>query len=721
MDAPLPTPPPPTTQPQLHQSTACVDTENPANPVAVDPNPTVDDPPPSSKPAIRYHDKRRKKSAVKDVPTSSSCSSSASSTQRGTRVALKRRSNPKIRLGPVRRNEGGDMEAIALPLGMSFAAVVAQVTFFFFLCFYVDGVFVFCLSFVALSVFLKFLLIDTELRAINSDMDMVYYSLLSSLINVNITARIKNVIGILIDLLLLISLEEKVMRMSSINFPGIGNSEDVVVGMWVILNIGTTSISRSERMENAFFSKMIVLLTFTSIAPWHCKVLERKDAAGDRMSIDHLSRICTSAVRESLTNVFGDKFDFFARNFEKSFGTTLRTLTLINESSTNEGGCHLSNLDASTLDVTSNENGCIGNSGINYCHSETNVATIATQDVLTIREEVQEKLPTNFINKELVLHGQNNQLVCASSSTSGSVTNQAMLSTMEKSVMEQVRSNDLKTVELGLVMKRLKLKETQLALNHDSNHLERSKLAMGKSKASFRAEKFKTQLEDTRHSELLKKCIDCLVAGLVIMSASLSYAAYVHSYKKITEATAACTPSQESKSWWIPNTVSSFHSGLHTLKCQVQVVSRMLFGMLMIITIAYLLLQRSGSSKQTMPITFILLLLGFACGFAGKLCIDTLGGSGYHWLLYWESLCLVHFFANVCTSALFRILHGPINMSQGTKDNTIVPYWIRRSLFYAIMLLFLPLVCGLLPFASLGEWIDHFTDYQSSTSDWDEL
>ncbi|KAL5751775.1 hypothetical protein ACOSP7_021956 [Xanthoceras sorbifolium] len=576
MDAPLLTPPPPTTQPQLHQSTACVDTENPANPVAVDPNPTVEDPPPSSKPAIRYHDKRRKKSAVKDVPTSSSCSSSASSTQRGTRVALKRRSNPKIRLGPVRRNEGGDMEAIALPLGMSFAAVVAQ-------------------------------------------------------------------------------------------------------------------------------------------------VLERKDLAGDRMSIDHLSRICTSAVRESLTNVFGDKFDFFARNFEKSFGTTLRTLTLINESSTNEGGCHLSNLDASTLDVTSNENGCIGNSGINYCHSETNVATIATQDVLTIREEVQEKLPTNFINKELVLHGQNNQLVCASSSTSGSVTNQAMLSTMEKSVMEQVRSNDLKTVELGLVMKRLKLKETQLALNHDSNHLERSKLAMGMSKASFRAEKFKTQLEDTRHSELLKKCIDCLVAGLVIMSASLSYAAYVHSYKKITEATAACTPSQESKSWWIPNTVSSFHSGLHTLKCQVQVVSRMLFGMLMIITIAYLLLQRSGSSKQTMPITFILLLLGFACGFAGKLCIDTLGGSGYHWLLYWESLCLVHFFANVCTSALFRILHGPINVSQGTKDNTIVPYWIRRSLFYAIMLLFLPLVCGLLPFASLGEWIDHFTDYQSSTSDWDEL
>ncbi|TXG60571.1 hypothetical protein EZV62_015144 [Acer yangbiense] len=595
MDAPPP--PPSTPKPQLHQSTACVSTENAANPIASDPNPTVEDPPPSSKPV--FHDKKSKKTA----PSSSSCCSSSSSTQRANRVALKRRSNPKIKFGAVRRNEGGDMEAIALPLGMSFAAVVAQ---------------------------------------------------------------------------------------------------------------------KQQMMGKAFFLKVIAISIpfFNSLAWFSLRlVLERKDAAGDKISIDHLSRICTSAVRESLTNVFGDKFDFFARNFEKSFGTTLRTLTLINE-----GGCHLSNLDTSTLDMTSNENGCTNNSDTNYCHSESEIdfATIATQDVSTAHEEVQEELSTNFINKELVLHGQNNQLICASSGTLVSVMNQSMLSTIEKSVVEQVRSNDLKTLELGLVMERMKLKKTQLALNHDSNHLERTK-------ASFKVEKFKTQLEDTRYSELLRNCIDCLVAGIVTMSASLLYAAYVHSYKKISEATAACTPSsQESKSWWIPNTVSSFNSGWHTIKCQVQVVSRMLFGFLMIITITYLLLQRSGSSsRQTMPITFILLLLGFACGFAGKLCIDTLGGSGYLWLIYWESLCLVHFFANVWTSALFRILHGPVNVSQCTKGHTIVPYWIRRSLFYATMLLFLPLVCGLLPFASLGKWIDHFVvlvfDYQSSTSDWDEL
>lgn len=154
--------------------------------------------------------------------------------------------------------------------------------------------------------------------------------------------------------------------------------------------------------------------------------------------------------------------------------------------------------------------------------------------------------------------------------------------------------------------------------------------------------------------------------------------------------------------------MASVSSGLHILKCQVQVVSRMLFGILMIIAIAYLLLQRSATSRQTMPITFILLLLALTCGFAGKLCIDTLGGSGYLWLIYWETLCLVHFFCNVCTSTLFFILYGPVNVSQGTKCDTMLPYWIRRCTFYGVLLVFLPLFCGLLPFASFGEWNDHF-------------
>lgn len=173
---------------------------------------------------------------------------------------------------------------------------------------------------------------------------------------------------------------------------------------------------------------------------------------------------------------------------------------------------------------------------------------------------------------------------------------------------------------------------------------------------------------------------------------------------------------QELKSWWVPKPVASLNSVFYILICQVQIITRMLFGFLMVLGIAFLLIQRSGTAKQTMPITFILLLLGIACGLAGKLCVDTLGGNGYHWLLYWEVLCFIHFFANIWISALFFILHGPITGSQvSTGKSTFFPYWIRRFLFYATSVLLLPLLCGLMPFAGPGEWKDHFylltTDY----------
>ncbi|KAG4154229.1 hypothetical protein ERO13_D03G045400v2 [Gossypium hirsutum] len=441
-----------------------------------------------------------------------------------------------------------------------------------------------------------------------------------------------------------------------------------------------------------------------SFAAVVAQVLEKIDVANERLPPDYLSLICTSAVRESLANVFGDKFDCFARNFEKSFGSTLRTLRLINDSSKHKEK-HPSN--PNNVESSSDETRSRNSFDIKDSYSDVDRPSVSTQNQLNIHEEVQENIQTGSLNRELVIHGQVNQLACFNPRT-GSVADQSVRSTIEKSVIEQVRSNDLKTLELSLTMRKLKLKEEQLALNFDSNHLERSKLAMGISKASFKAEKFKNELKDTGQAELLKKCIDCLVAGLLIMSFLLMYGAYVYSYKRITDATSSCNLSlEDSKSWWIPKQVSSLNIGFHTLKCQVQVVSRMMFGVMLILAVAYLLIQRSGTSNQTMPVTFLLLLLGIVCGLAGKFCVDTLGGNGYYWVFYWEILCFLHFLANVFTSMLFIILHGPVNISQRTSS-TLLPYWIRRSLFYSIMLFILPLLCGLMPFAGLFEWKDHF-------------
>lgn len=146
------------------------------------------------------------------------------------------------------------------------------------------------------------------------------------------------------------------------------------------------------------------------------------------------------------------------------------------------------------------------------------------------------------------------------------------------------------------------------------------------------------------------------------------------------------------------------------LRCHVLALSRMFFGLAMVVAIAYFVFQRySVSTPTTMPVTFIL-LLGFLCGIAGMLCVDTLGGSGLCWLLYWEVLCLVHFWANIFPSVLYQLLYGPISVSPVKAEGRLVPYWFRRFMFNIIISIIYPALCGLLPFASLRDWKEHFSE-----------
>ncbi|THU57773.1 hypothetical protein C4D60_Mb03t07070 [Musa balbisiana] len=377
-----------------------------------------------------------------------------------------------------------------------------------------------------------------------------------------------------------------------------------------------------------------------------------------------VAQICTSAVKESITNIYGNKFDYFIRNFDKSFQSTLKTPI-----------------------------------------SSEYTPDLANPEPVSEVENLQENMPLSSMSNQLIPYGQENQhLANIYHGTSNHRFSHSILDTYERSVVEQTRSNDLKAVEIGLVMEKLKLKQSQLALSSDANLLEKIKISMGISKASFKEEKLRNQMLETRHAQLLKTCIDLLVTGLIIMCGFLLYGASTYSLQRITEVTSACNYTlKESRSWWIPKSVQSFSSGWLTLRCHFVVLTRMCFGILMILVIAYLVFQRSAMSGPTMPVTFLVMLLGVVCGFTGKLCVDTLGGSGYHWLIYWEVLCMLHFFANVFPSAFHNILYGPVAVTQGA--NTVrLPYWVRRYAFYILLLLILPTLSGLLPFASIKEW-----------------
>uniref|UniRef100_A0A7N0ZSQ5 Protein CPR-5 n=1 Tax=Kalanchoe fedtschenkoi TaxID=63787 RepID=A0A7N0ZSQ5_KALFE len=487
-----------------------------------------------------------------------------------------------------------------------------------------------------------------------------------------------------------------------------------------VMRVRGMGVRRSPRNELGSNSRRaseveaLALPLGMSIAAVFAQVLDKREEADESEYIDDLSEVCVSAVKEALRNVFGDKHDCFVGNFEKSFRSTLRTIRLINGSSVTKGRHYQSREKMLGARDTSE-------TGPTSCDSVTTRITQQRSkedheyETVHSSDESEDlrNITRDMRNVKLDLDQNIRQdLICIGPTRTSSAIDSSVVSTFKKSVVEQTRANDLKAYEISLLMEKLKLKETKLALDSESNYLDRFKLSMGLSRASFKAEKFKTQLEDTRHAELLRSCIDCLVGSLLITSGSLVYGAYVHSYKRISEATASCASSTTSKSGWkswlVPEAFDTFRSGFQMVSCQVQVLSRMLFGVLMILAITYLLLQRSAAPHQSMPITFILLILGIACGFSGKLCVDTLGGDGYIWLLYWEAMCVIHFFANVFTSSLFTLLYGPITFNLRIRNSTVFSYLSRRVIFYAITLFILPLTCGLIPFASTDEWKDHF-------------
>ncbi|AQK98688.1 Protein CPR-5 [Zea mays] len=421
----------------------------------------------------------------------------------------------------------------------------------------------------------------------------------------------------------------------------------------------------------------------------HIQVVNTKNRSGERLQPALLSKICTSAVKESLRNIYGNKLDSFMRNFEKSFSSTLTTLHLVNEMPVYGQGpvpqCSSKHEDS---------------------EASSKLSTGGTQNLT--REIKQERL--NSVESQLVLYaGGYQQMTRRAHSLSSPEADQRILNAFERSLKEQTRSNELKEFEISLSMRKLKLKQSQLELNSYSHMLDKIKLSLGFQKASFQVEKFKTQMQDTRHAQIMRTLIDFLVSAVIIMSVCFGYGTYTYSYQRITDITAACSAtSKGSKSWWMPNSVSNFNTGLLFIRCHVIAATRMFFGIVMILAVVWLAFQRSAVSVSSMPVTFNIILLGVICGYAGRFCTNTLGGDGNMWLICWEVLCSVHLIGNCYPSVLYRVLHGPISVSH-SKESVWFPYWIRRWMFYAVLGFFIPALNGLLPFASLSDWNNHFT------------
>lgn len=286
---------------------------------------------------------------------------------------------------------------------------------------------------------------------------------------------------------------------------------------------------------------------------------------------------------------------------------------------------------------------------------------------------------------------------------------QNVLSVFDKSAREQERSNQLKSLELMQKMKQLKLEEEQLHINSESNMLARNKLQFNHSKALFKESAFVDEKQNRACVELSRQCADELAAGMILMLLALAYGVSRYSRSLLSEAITSCQATKESqKSSWFSNPMDTVTGRFRTIACEIMVISRMLAGAGFVSVIVYFLFRHTvTSSSQAKPATIILVLLGGLCGWAGKFSVDSLGGSGFHWLLHWELLCILHAFANCFTSHLFCFLNGPTSNS---VRSSLTPSWIRKFVFHATLVLVLPVMAGLIPFASVRDWTKHFCD-----------
>lgn len=283
----------------------------------------------------------------------------------------------------------------------------------------------------------------------------------------------------------------------------------------------------------------------------------------------------------------------------------------------------------------------------------------------------------------------------------------------QEKVLLRRQEMHLRKMELTYKFRDLHLKEANLHLASETNSLMREDVGLSRNKIDLKETEFQYRKLSTAYADFSRRCADEMVAGLCVMLCALFFGAWRYSYDHLINVVSVCQPIvYEPSNSYVPglsmivNLLNLMTSQLLMLVCEVTVAARMFLGLGVISVVAVSLLRKSvSSSSQAMPATILIVVLGGICGVAGKFAVDSLGGSGYHWLLVWETFCLVHTSAACFTSTLYRFLNGaPLSAtSRSHQQPYYVKPWLRRLCFHVVIVLVLPTLAGLFPFARVRD------------------
>ncbi|CAN5966524.1 unnamed protein product [Sphagnum jensenii] len=454
-----------------------------------------------------------------------------------------------------------------------------------------------------------------------------------------------------------------------------------------------------------------------AIATVMAEVLEHERAGQDRLfAADELAKLLEAAMVESLSPIMGSECSSFVDQFKQAFQSTYRLIGTVKvasakrlvhsgpqgKQSTRSHKCLQDGFPSRTVLGRVAEGVINGNLEPKYAQdseSTTSDAGIETDDC-----DLQSDLAEQF---ERMTFSSDNPKVEV-----GRNLQQEFLHWYKKSLAEKQQSNYLKTLKLAYQFKRLNLDEEHLHLRSESNLLMRENVSLSREKAEFREMEIQDRKLAVAYDLLSRTCADELVAGLFVMLCALLYGGWNYSYARLVDVISHCQPAVfEPSHSMIPgfnrifDSLNSMSAQMQMLFCNLTVAARMFLGLGIISMVAATLLRKSvTSSSQAMPATILLIILGGLCGAAGKFAVDSMGGSGYHWLLVWESLCVIHASSTCFTPYLYWLLNGaPQHTLDKQRQYYLLNPWVRRLLFHGCLGLVLPAMAGLLPFAPFRE------------------
>ncbi|KAK9821178.1 hypothetical protein WJX74_005295 [Apatococcus lobatus] len=184
----------------------------------------------------------------------------------------------------------------------------------------------------------------------------------------------------------------------------------------------------------------------------------------------------------------------------------------------------------------------------------------------------------------------------------------------------------------------------------EAANIQQEQTSIAKDSHSLNVQQSLEHRQQQQTKRMLVLCGDCLISGLVVMGASLTWTAWQQGLGR--QLTASCSGAS-----WIPPAgflgivLAPLHPAINIIGhvfCYAKVLGGWLLGMMACALVGWIIQRSTGlHDYHKTPILSMVLFLMLACGYAGWYSLGGLGGHQPTWLACWESWIFLHLLA-VC-------------------------------------------------------------------------